>query len=342
MEILKRTSLLACGTSLILVVSKEGVLRLLHTTEDYKIKMELKTENPVSQVCFRSSKVDKCFLLDYCGLVWKFSSSDTRLVPLHHVLPVPMKYMSFSCYQSGYFIGMDSNLWEFIYAEEIFQKVNLIHSNPVKFVSCGFNFTFIICNDYSVWSHGDNSNGQLALGDFIERNEFSKVDTLGEDFIFIACGKDHSLFLTKNQKVYVCGGNENGQLGIENIEKSEKLIVNENLFLISMISVQNFKSFCVDEQGSLFGFGEFFGFTPTKIYVPIVKFISTGLCLQTCIQDIDGFLWVLKDNSFIKSTHKFLCGIKNLLNLSISQQVERNRLSYVSFLFHYSITELLF
>ncbi|HBG4189815.1 TPA: hypothetical protein KQD51_004107, partial [Clostridioides difficile] len=54
----------------------------------------------------------------------------------------------------------------------VFTKVDI--DNVKKFI-CGMYYTFIIKNDNTVWCVGENSKGQLGLGDTTQRNVFTKV-----------------------------------------------------------------------------------------------------------------------------------------------------------------------
>jgi hypothetical protein len=66
-----------------------------------------------------------------------------------------------------------------------------------------------------VWSCGQNSYGELGLGDVNIRKSFTKISTLDEkSIISIGAGNEHSLFVTKEGKLFTAGYNENGQCGI--------------------------------------------------------------------------------------------------------------------------------
>jgi len=71
------------------------------------------------------------------------------------------------------------------------------------------------------WSWGNNDCGQLALGasDSIVHMPCQITDLMGVPLKMTACGKQHSLFLTKTGKVWSCGKNQFGQLGYDTEEK---------------------------------------------------------------------------------------------------------------------------
>ena len=56
-----------------------------------------------------------------------------------------------------------------------FTQVNTNINNDVKQIACGYNHTFILKNDGSIWSCGYNFYGQLGLGNTTNQNIFTKT-----------------------------------------------------------------------------------------------------------------------------------------------------------------------
>jgi hypothetical protein len=66
--------------------------------------------------------------------------------------------------------------------------------------------------DYSnVWSVGNNSNGQLGLGNFIDEN--SSLISLNKNALSIASGSDHTIMIDMYHNLWSWGNNKYGQLG---------------------------------------------------------------------------------------------------------------------------------
>eukprot|EP00210_Caulerpa_lentillifera_P001329 g1279.t1 len=88
----------------------------------------------------------------------------------------------------------------------------------VRFIAAGGNHSIAICQD-SVYSWGAGDHGQLGLGEFSSKNLPQKIIFPNhEEITQVACGKNHSLFLTQIGSIYGTGSNECGQLGqIENL-----------------------------------------------------------------------------------------------------------------------------
>ena len=110
-----------------------------------------------------------------------------------------------------------------------FSQVTTNINNDVKQVICGNDYTYILKNDGSIWSCGQNGYGQLGLGDTTIRKTFTQVlqsstrasvekpgENTGENTGVvkqIACGYICAFILKNNGSIWACGGNSYGQLG---------------------------------------------------------------------------------------------------------------------------------
>ena len=88
------------------------------------------------------------------------------------------------------------------------------NTNDIKEIYCGFNHTFILENDGTLWSTGYNNCGQLGLGDTTDRNTFTQITTNADDIKEIYCGLDHTIILKNDGTLWGCGNNQFGQLGL--------------------------------------------------------------------------------------------------------------------------------
>ena len=137
----------------------------------------------------------------------------------------------------------------------------------IQSIHVGQFHIFFVDSDGSVWGAGDNSDGQLGVGDEKTRDRLTQVIDL-PPISSIACGYRHSLFLDTDGYVWVCGYNRYGQLGINNYSCRNVPVRLENLPTIKAIScLQDFSLF-LDDNGEVWGsgnnqFGQL-GLGPTK------------------------------------------------------------------------------
>jgi alpha-tubulin suppressor-like RCC1 family protein len=88
-------------------------------------------------------------------------------------------------------------------------------TDDVKQVACGYDHTVIIKNDGSLWTCGDNNQGQLGLNSTTNRDTFTKVTkNINNDVKQVVCGGLHTFILKTNGTVWGCGYNNYGQLGL--------------------------------------------------------------------------------------------------------------------------------
>jgi alpha-tubulin suppressor-like RCC1 family protein len=80
-------------------------------------------------------------------------------------------------------------------------------------VSCGRYHTAILLNDGTVRVCGANANGQLGQNDVVARSTIVPVLGISSQVIAVSCGRYHTAILLNNGTVRVCGINNNGQLG---------------------------------------------------------------------------------------------------------------------------------
>ncbi|XP_015440518.1 PREDICTED: RCC1 and BTB domain-containing protein 1-like [Dufourea novaeangliae] len=101
-------------------------------------------------------------------------------------------------------------------------KINSTLSDK-KFIciSCGDSFCIAVTDSGEVYSWGDNSEGQLGIGNFKNQANPCKVSTLTGIIIEkVVCGYKHTLALSNKGVLYVWGGNNNGELGLDSIRNA--------------------------------------------------------------------------------------------------------------------------
>jgi alpha-tubulin suppressor-like RCC1 family protein len=107
-------------------------------------------------------------------------------------------------------------------------KTNLRHStkepshmNLIPSFSSLARFSIFVGTDNSVYSWGTNTKGTLGLGTYNTGSITpQKIHGLppNTNVVQAACGAQHTLLLTSDQKIFVFGLNDSGQLGIGGME----------------------------------------------------------------------------------------------------------------------------
>ncbi|XP_044072332.1 transcriptional regulator ATRX isoform X3 [Siniperca chuatsi] len=85
---------------------------------------------------------------------------------------------------------------------------------PIKMLSAGCNTSAALTEDGRLFMWGDNSVGQIGLGDEEFAAEPREVK-VGEAVIWVSCGYHHSAFVTVDGDLYTFGESANGRLGLQ-------------------------------------------------------------------------------------------------------------------------------
>ena len=123
----------------------------------------------------------------------------------------------------------------------------------IKSVYCGGYHTFILKNDNTLWGCGRNNQGQLGLGDTINRTTFTKIT---DNIKSVYCGCDHTFILKNDNTLWTCGWNGFGQLGLG--DTNDRLIftkITTNINDIKIVYCGNHCNFILKNDGTLFGCG---------------------------------------------------------------------------------------
>ena len=182
----------------------------------------------------------------------------------------------------------------------------------IRKIFCGCYHSFCIDGDYDVYGFGYSVSNQLGISS-IKGHQVSPLKIpITEEIKEIAAGHDHSLFLDFNGKVYVCGGNPYGQLGLGDINTKSSITLNENLEDIISISCSIYSSFALNSSKELIVFGYnsngILTFKkssanvtiPQKVTLPIESEIKSITCgtNELRILETNGDVWVYGKGEF--------------------------------------------
>jgi alpha-tubulin suppressor-like RCC1 family protein len=171
-------------------------------------------------------------------------------------------------------------------------------------VSAGADHTLILMIDGSVYACGEGSFGQLGL----ESDPLKSVNphptkvNLPHPVKDISAGNTHSIFLTIDGKVYVCGNNSFGQLGGSMLSQSTPTILDFPHYITS-ITTSGYHNAAITVDGELYTWGlNTYGqlgtgshgtniITPTRIVLSYrVSEVATGN-EHTAIMSEDGLVY---------------------------------------------------
>lgn len=135
-------------------------------------------------------------------------------------------------------------------------------------IACGGHHTLIVDNQGNLYTCGYNRWGQLGLGDNNDRSYFTLVknheltmDNLPLEITQVACGAEHTVILDSQGKLYVCGNNEYGQLGLGNPKCYHTIDYRFNFikvilpFEITQVACGNYHTIILDTNGKLYTCG---------------------------------------------------------------------------------------
>ena len=135
-----------------------------------------------------------------------------------------------------------------IVANKVDELNNIIH------ICTDAEHTLALTKDGYVYSHGQNTFGQLGLGDNSNRKVFTKITSLF-DVIQISVGSYHSLTLTKNNQLFVFGRNNSGQLGLGHNNHINNPTLLQTNYKIVKIAAYGRLSLILDDKGNIYSFG---------------------------------------------------------------------------------------
>jgi len=139
--------------------------------------------------------------------------------------------------------------------------VGLIGVNIIKIVSisAGTSYSFALDSEGRLWASGDNSYGQLGLGNTDNQTSFQAI-ALDANITSISSGSRHSLALDSEGRVWASGDNDHGQLGLGNDhdQTSFQRVTIARLASgakITSISAGEFHSLLLDSEGKVWAAG---------------------------------------------------------------------------------------
>lgn len=125
-------------------------------------------------------------------------------------------------------------------------------------VAAGSTTSFAISDDGRLFAWGSNTNGQLGLGDQVERHLPTEVTAFADETV-VAVSSDvsHTLVLTQSGAVYAFGANRDHQVNADGDTRIlDPLLVEGLPSDVVSITAAGRTSYAVTSDGRVFGWGE--------------------------------------------------------------------------------------
>jgi alpha-tubulin suppressor-like RCC1 family protein/uncharacterized protein YegP (UPF0339 family) len=210
------------------------------------------------------------------------------------------------------------------------------YANTITSIACGQSHTLFLTSGGKVWSCGNPANGRLGLGTDITTNrtvplEITNAGFYANTITAIACGDSHSVFLTSAGKVWSCGVNTNGQLGINSTTQQNvpTEITNATFILNTIVAIacgQTHTLFltstgkvwsCGNPANGRLGLGA--DMTTNRLVPTIISDVSFNL--NTIISISGGY----SHSIFLSNTSKaWSCGLNTNGQLAINNTTQQN------------------
>lgn len=214
-----------------------------------------------------------------------------------------------------------------------------------ELVACGWEHTYILDVNGTIFSCGRNNEGQLGVGGCGARNKFVIVLKQSQKFVAVAAGVEHGLALDENGNLWTLGSGGYGQLGFGELKSQRFLTKIEIAKKFIFIAAGSYHSLALDENGTIWSFGANYcgqlglgdkcnRAAPEKVKIKNVKFkfLSAGESHSLAL-DMDGTIWSFGENNSGE------LGFTDLIDRNIPEKLELAGLQFdlVSAGYYYSL-----
>lgn len=201
------------------------------------------------------------------------------------------------------------------------QSNSFVFMDDIKEITTSRNTMFIVKNDGTAYATGNNSSGQLGLGDTINRNKFTQINL--ENIKKISTSIDgNTTFAIKNDgTLYSTGLNTKGQLGLGDI-------VNRNTF--TKVNIQNVRavvlgtthSHAIKDDNTLYSCGENthgqLGLGSESNHPDVLTFTVNNITNVRDVYCSDTTTFIVKDTNIA-----YCCGYNNNSQLGMGNTTDQ-------------------
>ncbi|KAL0891844.1 hypothetical protein ABMA27_015104 [Loxostege sticticalis] len=137
--------------------------------------------------------------------------------------------------------------------------VKWLKPHRVMFVACGRAHTVFVTDNSAVYSVGCNDEGQLGTGDMEHHTvpQCVELDAAPAKVRQVSAGSNHTAILTDEGRVFVCGSNTEGQLGLGEDTRSCVRFTELNFVeKIAFVECGYYHTVFITTQGAVFVTGD--------------------------------------------------------------------------------------
>lgn len=212
-----------------------------------------------------------------------------------------------------------------------FGNTNLYKNNndKIKLLKYGKNFVVVLTENNKLYTSGLNSSGQLGIGTNIDSNILNLLNEISITIfpqtypIDIACGEEHFVILTNDNKIYGCGKNNYGQLGQPlTIYNKNTLIRITNFNNVKQISCGSYSTVFLTYDNIIYSlglnnYGQFGSGNNNNSFTPI-PMLTENFIPQKVI--CGGYHTIIITNDF----KLYSCGLNNYGQLGNGLNINTN------------------
>lgn len=201
------------------------------------------------------------------------------------------------------------------------QSNSFIFMDDIKEITTSRNTMFIVKNDGTAYATGNNSSGQLGLGDTINRNKFTQINLDNIKKISTSIDGNTTFAIRNDGTLYSTGLNTKGQLGLGDI-------VNRNTF--TKVNIQNVRdvvlgtthSHAIKDDNTLYSCGENthgqLGLGSESNHPDVLTFTVNNITNVRDVYCSDTTTFIVKDTNIA-----YCCGYNNNSQLGMGNTTDQ-------------------
>ncbi|KAH6922123.1 hypothetical protein HPB50_009663 [Hyalomma asiaticum] len=162
---------------------------------------------------------------------------------------------------------------------------------PIVSMACGSNHALLLTCDGEIYAWGRNTEGQLGLGNRKDQKNPQLVSHLAQrsKVVQVSCGRDFSLALDSQGKLWAWGQNDGGQLACK-VPTDESAVRHLRVLSSRLITIRTSRCLITIPQGQRTGEVRPIEVTtlPPEITRPPPEDLEQSVSLQNCVMPVEA------------------------------------------------------